>query len=178
MRVAPETHWGAGRPARTLRPVPDRKPPRGLDGERETLLSLLQFQRDSMVRKVEGVSDEDARRSPVTSGTTLLWLVKHLCYAESIWVERRFAGLDVPLTGDAIDVEPDTLDAALAAYRATWARVDAIVAGAALDDECVVPKETGQANLRWVLGHLLEETARHAGHADILRELMDGSTGR
>jgi hypothetical protein len=176
--VAPETHWGAGRPARTLRPVPDLSPQPTVEDERATLLALLQFQRESLVRKVTGVDDDAARRSPVASGTTLLWLVKHCCYGETIWVERRFAGLDVPLTGDAIDVEPDTLDAALAAYRATWARVDAIVAGAALDDECVVPKETGQANLRWVLGHLLEETARHAGHADILRELMDGSTGR
>jgi hypothetical protein len=156
----------------------DQSPQPAVDGERATLLGLLQFQRESLVRKVAGVADEAARRSPVASGTTLLWLVKHLAYAESIWVERRFAGLDVPLTGDAVEVEPDTLDAAVAAYRATWERVDAIVAGAGLDDECKVPKPSGQANLRWILGHLLEETARHAGHADILRELMDGSTGR
>ena len=158
--------------------MPDQKPPRGLDGERETLLSLVQFQRDSMVRKVEGVSDEDARRSPVTSGTTLLWLVKHLCYAESIWVERRFAGLDVPVSGDTVEVDPDTLEAAVAAYRDTWARVGAIVAEADLDDPCQDAGPPGPANLRWVLGHLLEETARHAGHADILRELIDGRTGR
>ena len=158
--------------------MPDRKPPRGLDGERETLLSLLQFQRDSVVRKVEGVSDEAARRSPVATGTTLLWLVKHLSFAESIWVERRFAGLDVRLSGDTVEVEDDTLDAAVAAYRDTWARVGAIVAGAGLDDPCQDAGPPGPANLRWVLGHLLEETARHAGHADIMRELIDGSTGR
>ena len=52
------------------------------------------------------------------------------------------------------------------------------MASASLDDVCRAPKATGQANLRWVLGHLLEETARHAGHADILRELLDGRIGR
>ena len=158
--------------------MPDQKPPRGLDDERDTLLSLLQFQRDSVVRKLEGVSDEDARRSPVASGTTLLWLVKHLCFAESLWVERRFAGLDVTISGDTVEVEGDTLDAAVAAYRDTWARVGAIVADAELDDPCRDAGPPGPTNLRWVLGHLLEETARHAGHADILRELIDGSTGR
>jgi len=158
--------------------VPDLSPQPAVEDERATLLGLLQFQRESLVRKVGDLDDKAGRRSPVASGTTLLWLVKHLAYAESIWVERRFAGLDVPLVGDAVEVEPDTLDAAVAAYRATWARVDAIVAGAGLDDECRAPKASGQANLRWILGHLLEETARHAGHADILRELMDGSTGR
>jgi Protein of unknown function (DUF664) len=159
--------------------VPDQTPPRGLDDERETLLSLLQFQRDSLVRKVAGVSEGDARQSPVASGTTLLWLVKHLCFAESLWVERRFAGFDVAFSGDAVEVEGDTLDAAVAEYRATWDRVGAIVAGAGLDDPCRDAADPlGPTNLRWVLAHLLEETARHAGHADILRELIDGSTGR
>ena len=117
-----QTHCAMARKGRTLgRARPSR--PGGWTASGRPLLSLLQFQRDSMVRKVEGVSDEDARRSPVTSGTTLLWLVKHLCFAESIWVERRFAGLDVTLSGDTVEVEADTLEAAVAAYRDTWARV-------------------------------------------------------
>ncbi len=168
-----------GRPAGTsyAAGVPDQRPPAGADDERDTLLALLQFQRESVVRKVTGVDDEAAHTSPVPSGTTLAWLVKHLCFAESIWVERRFAGLDVELTGNTVEVEGDTLAAAVDAYRATWDRVGAIVAGAGLDDLCHSPR-SGPTNLRWVLGHLLEETARHAGHADILRELIDGSTGR
>jgi hypothetical protein len=74
----------------------------------------------------------------------------------------------------------DTLAAAVEAYRATWARADAVIAAAAtLDEPCRGPAaDEARVNLRWVLMHLLEETARHAGHADILRELIDGQTGR
>ena len=68
--------------------------------------------------------------------------------------------------------------AAVDAYRATWVRVDAITAAARLDDWCRDVGDDPPVNLRWVLMHLLEETARHAGHADILRELIDGDTGR
>jgi hypothetical protein len=157
----------------------DRKPPRFDGGERDTLLVLLQFQRESLVRKLDGVSDADARSSPVASGTSLLWLARHLAMAETLWVLRRFAALDVPLPPS--DVRPDdTVADAIAAYRDTWSRVDEVVRGAgALDAPCAgLEPDQAPATLRWVLGHLLEETARHAGHADILRELLDGQTGR
>ena len=73
----------------------------------------------------------------------------------------------------------DSLATAIDAYRATWTRVDAIVASAPnLDVECATTDGESSVNLRWVLMHLLEETARHAGHADILRELIDGQAGR
>jgi hypothetical protein len=124
------------------------------------------------VRKVAGASEADAARAVVGSGTTLLWLVGHLADAETTWVVRRFAG--EPGTPAA----SSTVAEAVSAYRATWARVDAIVAAASLDDECADIGDAPQVNLRWVLAHLLEETARHAGHADILRELIDGETGR
>jgi hypothetical protein len=156
----------------------DRKPPRSVSDERATLRTLLQYQRDSVVRKVTGVSDVDARRSPVPSGTSLLWLVKHLAAAETLWLVIRFAGDDVEPLDDTV-LPSDTVPDAIAAYRATWARVDAIADGAgSLDVRCRAPGELGPANLRWVLTHLLEETARHAGHADLLRELLDGATGR
>lgn len=155
----------------------DQKPPRLEVGELESVQCLLQFQRDSLVRKVEGVDDVAARRSPVGSGTSLLWLMKHMAWAETSWVVGSFAGEDVPFVDDGVGPE-DTLADAVAAYRATWARVDAIVAAApSLDDPCRVVRDA-PVNLRWVLLHLLEETARHAGHADILRELLDGETGR
>ena len=148
----------------------DLKPPRVFGGERETLMALLQYQRDSLVRKVEGVV-EAADRSPVASGTTLLWLVQHLAHAEQLWVLRRFAGLPMP------DAPPEgTLDDAVAVYQGTWAKVDAVIEIADFDDPCV--DLDSPVNLRWVVMHLLEETARHAGHADILRELLDGQTGR
>ncbi len=73
----------------------------------------------------------------------------------------------------------DTLAAAVEQYRATWARTDTIVSAApSLDQSCRDVGDEAPVNLRWVLMHLLEETARHGGHADILRELIDGDTGR
>jgi hypothetical protein len=158
--------------------VADRKPPRLAADERVTVLALLQYQRDSLVRKVTGVDDTAARRSPVDSGTSLLWLVKHMERAERLWVVHRYAGRDEPIPDDA--VQPgDRLADAVAAYRGTWDVVDEIVASAlSLDVLCRDPGEDGPVNLRWVLAHLLEETARHAGHADILREMIDGQTGR
>lgn len=157
--------------------MPDLKPPRAAADELETLMGLLQFQRESMVRKVDRVDEKAARISAVGSGTTLLWLVKHLAGAELMWVQGRFkGGAPLDLT-DAEVEESDSLASAVDSYRHTWQRVDAIVAESSLDDLCRDPDYT-DVNLRWVLMHLLEETARHAGHADILRELIDGDTGR
>ena len=159
----------------------DRQPPRAT-GEREVLEVAWQYLRDSLVRKVDGLTDADARRRLVSSDTTLLWLVQHACYAERIWVRERFAGeagtrADRAASGDA--VASATLAEAVANYRAEWKRIDAIVAAADLDDTIPDPRGTGEEiSLRWIVVHLIEELARHAGHADILRELIDGDTGR
>lgn len=157
--------------------MPDLKPPRLVSDERETLLALLQYQRESLVRKMHGLSDGDSRRAFVSSGTTLLWLIRHIAWAEQLWFVQRFAGEACDITDDGVSTD-DTVEAAVAAYRATWLRVDAIVARSSLDDVCVNVAPESPVNLRWVLMHMLEETARHAGHADILRELVDGATGR
>jgi len=140
-------------------------------------MTLLRYQRESLARKVVGVSDAAARRSPVQSGTTLLWLVRHLAYAERLWIIHRFAGGMEPPEAPASS--HDSIEAALTAYRETWAAVDAVIdATPTLDQVSVITDDSGQPTLRWILAHLLEETARHAGHADILRELIDGVTGR
>jgi hypothetical protein len=152
--------------------MPDQKPPRLCAGELDTLLGLLQYQRDSLIRKVAGVSAAGARMSPVGSGITLLWLVKHLAYAETRWLVIRFAGQAAELPDDTV-AAGDSLTVAVQQYRAASARADAAARTGSLDEVAPPP-----VNLRWVLAHLLEETARHAGHADILRELIDGSTGR
>jgi uncharacterized damage-inducible protein DinB len=157
--------------------VPDKKPPRSFGDDRDVLMTLLQYQRESVVRKVVGVSDDSARRSPVQSGTTLLWLVRHLAHAEQLWIVHRFAGGKEPPSAPALS--DDTLDAALTAYRQSWGVIDAIIdATPTLDQISVTTDGSGRPTLRWILAHLLEETARHAGHADILRELIDGVTGR
>jgi uncharacterized damage-inducible protein DinB len=157
--------------------VTDLKPPRLVSDERQTLQALLQYQRESLVRKVDGVDEGAASRQFIHSGTTLLWLMKHIAHAETLWIVQRFLGQDAKLD-DAVNAD-DTIAAAIDAYRHTWARVDAVVSAASLDDRCRgLAASEAPANLRWVLMHLLEEAARHAGHADIIRELIDGSTGR
>jgi uncharacterized damage-inducible protein DinB len=155
--------------------VSDLPPPRlaGAD-ELATIRELLQYQRESLLKKVEDLSDDIAARSPVPSGTSLLWLLQHLAHAEQTWLVVRFSQADR-------DCGPQsTVAEAAAEYRRTWARADAIVdaAPAGLDTPCPSFDDHGAVDLRWILAHLLEETARHAGHADILRELLDGSTGR
>lgn len=156
----------------------DLKPPRPLGGgERRTVRLLTQYHRESVVRKLDGLTEEDARHEFVPSGTSLLWIVKHLTRAELLWVCQRFAGLDVALPDDALGAE-DTIDSVVRGYRASWETVDAVADAASLDDHCEEVGTDSMVDLRWVLTHLLEETARHAGHADILRELLDGTTGR
>jgi hypothetical protein len=92
-------------------------------------------------------------------------------------VVYRFGGEDIILPEDGLHPD-DTITGVLAAYRAAWERVDAVASAASLDEPCRRASDEAPVNLRWVLAHLLEETARHAGHADILRELIDGATGR
>jgi Protein of unknown function (DUF664) len=153
----------------------DRKPPRVAEDERGTLHTLLQYQRNSFVRKVTGLSDTEASSSPVPSGTSLLWLTNHMADAERNWVLKRFARrADDPVRARHVT----SVDGAIERYRDVWNEVDAVVDSADLDELCPSFDLYPPVNLRWILGHLLEETARHAGHADILREILDGRTGR
>jgi hypothetical protein len=156
--------------------VTDHKPPRLAAGDQATLRALLQFQRDSFARKVAGVNDLAAVGSPVTSGTSLLWLTNHMADAEATWILGRFARrADV----DGAGPPATSIDAAVTRYQRVWCDVDAALDRAvSLDVECAAFDDEPVINLRWILAHLLEETARHAGHADILRELIDGQTGR
>lgn len=155
----------------------DHKPPRVCGTELETLLSLLQYQRDSLIRKLDGLDETVARQSPVPSGTSLLWLLKHLAQAEIRWFLIRFDGQNTALPDDTVHPQ-DTVASVIANYRAASARADTVVRVASLDELGRGEESAETVNLRWVLAHLLEETARHAGHADIVRELIDGSTGR
>jgi hypothetical protein len=148
-----------------------------VSGERDTLRALLHYQRESFVRKLTGVDEGEARRVFVPSGASLLWLAKHMARAESLWIEERFAGGHPSVPDDTIRPD-DTVAEAISVYRATWFRVDRIVADADFEESCRQVGNEAPVNLRWVVMHLLEETARHAGHVDILRELIDGSTGR
>ena len=143
--------------------------------ERTTVLALLQYQRESFVRKLEGVGDVDGASAAVASGTSLLWLANHMADAERTWLLHRFEGAD-PANDPPHELK---VGAALDRYRATWTAVDEVIASAPdLDRPCQPFDDEPPVSLRWILLHLLEETARHAGHADILRELVDEKTGR
>ena len=153
----------------------DEGPPYLVAGEFETLRALYDFQRDSFVRKVSGVSDEAAERRLLPSDTTLLWLVNHLAFVEEYWFLHCFAGQEF----EAPDYERGPIGVSLERYALARRRVDEVLDSATdLDAQCVQVGRGEMVNLRWVLGHMLEEVARHAGHADIIRELLDGETGR
>jgi hypothetical protein len=131
-------------------------------GERAVLETFLDLYRDAIIGKVRGVSDEDARLRLVGSATTLGGIVKHLHWVELEWFQRVLARRSV--------------ERLLAEYEAACATSRATAAAHALDD--VAPHlRMGEVSLRWIYVHMIEETARHAGHADILRELIDGTTG-
>ena len=158
----------------------DRRTPFTLADEKTTLLAFLDYLRDSVLRKAEGLDDEQARRPGVPSGTSLLWLVKHLTLVEWGWFQNDFAGraLEWP---SSWYVEPeDTLAQWVQAYRDAIAESNGIVAACEDLEQRAVQAGTGpeRMSLRWILVHMIEETGRHAGHADILREQLDGAVGR
>lgn len=156
--------------------MPDQKPPRFVAGESETFVTFLDYVRESLIRKLDGVSEADARRQLVPSGTSLLYLVQHLTAAEVSWFQLRFAGVDSPVPSDPLDSDAPIADQ-IEHYMQAIERSDAILATTPFDQTCADPEYEG-LTLRWVATHMLEEISRHAGHADILREQIDGSTGR
>jgi uncharacterized damage-inducible protein DinB len=154
-------------------------------GERELLERFLDFHRATIHLKVAGLSDDDAWRRLVPSLTSAAGLVKHLTFVEQTWFRARLAGVpDLPVPwdagnpdGDFVRTAGDTVDSLLAAYAAECDRSREVAADMALDDVGAVDLADGRPTLRWVLVHMIEETGRHNGQLDILRELTDGATG-
>jgi hypothetical protein len=152
--------------------------------EKETLVGFLDNNRAVMVWKLDGLSEEDARRPMVESGTSLLGLVKHLAWVERWWFDYNFAGKDVdfPWSDDDPDADfriedEESIADIVALYEAAVADSNTIIEDGDLDDLAELKRGGVSRSMRWVVGHMIEETARHAGHADIVRELVDGKTG-
>ncbi|WP_409493053.1 DinB family protein [Amycolatopsis sp. cmx-11-12] len=149
----------------------DAGPPSTGAGEKDVLAGFLDYLRAAVAAKAEGVPEDRARVPGVPSGTNLLGLVKHLTHVERHWL----LGHDVADWKATFHPAPDDTTASLlAAYRETIAEANDEIAS--WDDLAEAGPRRGSR--RWTLTHLIEETARHAGHADILRELIDGATGR
>ena len=154
--------------------------------ERDALENFLDAQREAVIRKIDGLDDATARKAPTASALSLLGIVKHCGLRERRWLQvvvagRRFPGEwpDIEYTGMAEDFvvdESDTVQQWVAYYREQIDQSRAVAATMDLDTP-VARTDLVQGNLRYVLFHLIEETARHAGHADIIRETLDGSRG-
>jgi transposase InsO family protein len=161
--------------------MPKRVPFTG--GEKQSLHVSLERHRDAVLWKLEGLDDAALRRPMVPSGSNLLGLVKHLAAVEYSWFCQTFGRPTEPLPFDEDDpdadlrVRPDeTTGEILAFYGRARAAADRVIQE--LDLAATGTAWFGDAvSLRWVLIHMVEETARHAGHVDILRELIDGMAG-
>jgi uncharacterized damage-inducible protein DinB len=167
------------------RPIP---PPHA--DERATLESWLEFHRSTLTLKCAGLDDRQVRLASVPpSPMTLLGLVQHMAKVERTWFQRVFAGKDLPPLydagkGDGFALDPDHgIEEALSVWHAEVARSREAIAASSLDDPGMLSEQHAQivgdqsVSLRWILAHMIEEYARHNGHADLLRECIDGVTG-
>ena len=166
-------------------PLPRTAPP-AVGDERTLLAGFLDFHRETLALKCEGLADWQLRtRAVEPSALSLLGLVRHATDVERAWFERCLAGRDVPYrywTAEAPEAEPDFDEVdqadpaeALAAWRA---QIDVSrEISAALPLDALGDRDGAVRSHRWVLLHMIEEYSRHNGHADLLRERLDGTTG-
>ncbi|SEF32431.1 Protein of unknown function [Amycolatopsis pretoriensis] len=163
---------------------PDRPQAPLTGSEREILTGLLDHHRATVAWKAGGLTEEQARRAHLPSElTTVAGLVAHLTLNEGFWFAVVIDG-EEDTWEEKLEQDPDaefrvppgtTVDQLLADYEKQCARSREIIAAHGFDDEVTHKDET--FNVRWVLTHMIEETARHVGHLDVLRELTDGLTG-
>jgi hypothetical protein len=154
--------------------------------ERAALEALLDYERDTLLIKCAGLTDAQLKeRSVPPSSISLLGLVRHLAAVERWWFRMNLAGEDLEhlffdetnWNGDFDDVDSADAEADLATYRAEVEVVRKVAAERSLDARFVNERRTAELDLRWVYLHLIAEYARHLGHADLLRERIDGATG-
>jgi uncharacterized damage-inducible protein DinB len=153
--------------------------------ERELLTGFLDWYRAVVERKVADLSLEDATRIMTPTGMSPLGIVKHLGDVEQRWFRLRFAGEEVGVLrteddpGADFRIEPgESIASVLDFYRESVGKSRHIAGAASLDELSKSGSpHYGQVSLRWILVHMIEETARHAGHLDLMREQIDGKTG-
>jgi Protein of unknown function (DUF664) len=167
-------------------PLPTDEAP--AEDERTTLLAFLDYQRSVLARKAEGITDEQARVAACPpSDLTLLGLIRHMADVERSWFRRALVGEDAPPIfygaahpdgDDDGDFHPPCGATVADALASLWVEIEVanrIIAAASLSD--IERRERSKYSLRWILVHMIEEYARHCGHADLLRQALDGATG-
>lgn len=163
-----------------IKPSPEPSP---IAPERVALAEWLDFYRAELLAKIDGLNDEQADRRVVPSLNTLHGLVRHLAKVEHIWFVTFLQGSDEPAPfgfpknrdGDFALDDGVTLEQDVARLIAACERSRAIFEQLDLDD-VAEHERMGRMDVRWVMLHMIEEYAQHNGHADILRELIDGTT--
>lgn len=157
--------------------------------ERELLIAFLDYHRATLRQKAGGLDAAQLSATLPPSDMTLGGMVKHLALVENSWLRERFTGegLSEPWASTDWDADwdwdwhsaaDDTPEEIWALYEEMVADADAAIAGAQLDDLSAEKSRAGEPfSLRWILLHLIEEYARHNGHADLIRQSIDGSVG-
>ena len=163
------------------------EPPRSA-GEHDTLVTFLDYFRSVLVRKCAGVSSAQLHATVAPSTLTLGGLLRHMAFVEDHWFRYTFLGGDLPehWLGADWDAQPDwEMDTAAdfspielaRQFDEAIARSRDAIDGVDLDRLAVREGRLGPTNLRWIMVHMIEEYARHCGHADLLREAIDGAVG-
>jgi hypothetical protein len=162
--------------------LPFEKSPKTGD-EKEILVGVLNELRAIMLWKLDGLEEEQASRPMVPSGTSLLGIVKHLAWVERWWFGDFIGGNKFDYPWSASDPDADfrvedheSVSSISRLYADAVGEANAVIAAASSLD-VTGSLDSGPRSLRWVMIHMIDETGRHAGHADIVRELIDGATG-
>lgn len=164
----------------------DRPEPPTIADERTALEGWLDFHRATLARKVAGLDEAQLREASVPPSTlSLMGLVRHMADVERSWFRRCLAREDAPPIyytdenpdGDHNVTAEDSWEDAYATWQAEIAAARDVVRGRSLDDLGFAPHRNKEFDLRWIYIHMIEEYARHNGHADLIRERIDGATG-
>jgi hypothetical protein len=169
-----------------LMPMPDPGEPSSLLAEPlELLFGYLDYFEDATIRKIGGLTEDQLRHSSVPSGWTPLGLIKHLAGTERFWIRHVFLGELIDFADDPASewrVEAsDSTESIIAFYRSERVHTRHVLAhipAATPAKRSLRPDDNSPPTLAWILFHLLQAAARHAGHLDIARELTDGTVGR
>jgi hypothetical protein len=164
----------------------ERQPVPNSGDERLQLDAWLDFYRATLLTKCDGLNVAQLKTRPLaTSALSLLGIVRHMTFVEQVWFETTFAGADTvdyyktegDRDADLNDLDSDATETVFDLYQQVIAVSKDLVADQSLDELAKKPRRGRDVDLRWIYLHMIEEYARHCGHADLLREMIDGKTG-